>query len=56
MSNELQQYIDDNTYEAMTQLDWAEYEFATIEYDFRIHADAAKAIRNIFKRLYDEIP
>ena len=43
-------------YESMTQLDWAEYEFATIEYDYMIHPKAAISIRAIFKRLYDEIP
>lgn len=43
-------------YESMTQLDWAEYEFATIEYDYKIPPKAAEAIRTIFKRLYDEIP
>lgn len=43
-------------YESMTPLDWAEYEFATIEYDYKIHPGAARAIREIFKRLYDEIP
>jgi len=37
-------------YEDCTDLDWAEYEFSTIEYDYRIHPDATKAIRNILKR------
>jgi len=40
-------------YDGVTPLEWAEYEFATIEYDHRISPDAAKAIRAIFKRLYD---
>jgi len=30
---------------------WAEYEFATTEYDYRIHPDAAKTIRTMFRRL-----
>ena len=48
--------VEQEQYEGMTPLDWAEYEFATIEYDFKIDPRAAEAIRAIFKRLYDEIP
>ena len=40
-------------YKDMTELDWVEYEFATIEYDYRVHAEAARRIRCLFKRLYD---
>lgn len=36
-------------YASCSDLDWAEYQFATIEYDFRIHPEAAKAIRSIFQ-------
>lgn len=43
---------DNSDYEALTELDWAEYEFATIEYDYNIHANAANSIRAIFERLY----
>lgn len=43
-----------NDYYDATKLDWAEYEFATIEYDYRIHPDAAKRIRQIFKALYGQ--
>lgn len=43
----------DQEYEDMTALDWAEYEFDTIEYDYKIHPEAAKAIRSLFKRLYE---
>lgn len=42
-----------NEYEQMTDLDWVEYEFATIEYDFQIHPTAAKRIRALFERLYE---
>lgn len=37
-------------YDAVSPADWAEYEFATIEYDYKIHPDAAKRIRGIFRR------
>jgi len=40
-------------YEDVTPLEWAEYEFATIEYDYRIHPVAASAIRGIFERLVE---
>lgn len=43
-----------NEYEDATPLDWAEYEFATIEYDYKVHPNAAKAIREIFKRLAND--
>ncbi len=41
-------------YDDVTPLEWAEYEFATIEYDYKVHPDAAKSILNIFKRLYND--
>jgi hypothetical protein len=41
-------------YEDCTPLDWAEYEFATIEYDYMIQPEAARRIREIFKRLYED--
>jgi hypothetical protein len=34
-----------------SQLDIAEYQYATIEYDYRIHPDASKAILKIFENL-----
>jgi len=34
-------------------LEIAEYQFATIEYDYKVHPDAAEAIRRIFKQLYE---
>lgn len=39
-----------------TELDWAEYEFATVEYDYQIPPRAAERIRALFKRLYDAQP
>lgn len=42
---------EDSDYDKMTELDWAEYQFATIEYDYNIHPQAANAIRAIFKQL-----
>lgn len=45
-----------NEYEDVTELGWVEYEFATIECDYRIHPDAARAINRMFKRLYACIP
>jgi hypothetical protein len=41
-------------YDNVTPLEWAEYEFATIEYDYEIHPEAAKAIYEILKRLADK--
>lgn len=41
-------------YDRVTPREWAEYEFATIEYDYRIPAPAAKAIRSILDRLAKE--
>jgi len=46
----------DSDYDACTDLDWAEYEFATIEYDHRLSPDAARAIRAIFKRYINDKP
>lgn len=43
-------------YDEVTPLEWAEYEFATIEYDYRIPERAANAIRAIFKRLSEGRP
>ena len=43
--------IKHTDYDAVTPLEWAEYEFATIAYDYQIHQKAAIAIREIFKRL-----
>ncbi len=40
-------------YDEMTELDWAEYEFGTVEYDYKVHPEAARIIRLIFKRLYN---
>ena len=34
-----------------TPLEIAEYRFATIEYDYKIHPKAAQEIRDIFKQL-----
>lgn len=35
---------------AIPSREWAEYEFATIEYDYHIHPQAASMIRSIFDR------
>ena len=40
-------------YDELTELDWVLYEFATIEYDFRIHPVAARRIEALFERLYN---
>ena len=40
-------------YEEASELDWAGYEFATIEYDYKIHPEAAKRIQQLFVRLYN---
>lgn len=40
-----------NDYKDVTPLEWAEYEFATIWYDYCIPKPAAEAILDIFKRL-----
>ena len=61
MNNEFLNYTseadrDENypsDYDRMTELDWAEYVFDTIAYDYQIHEDAAKAIRAIFVQLYE---
>ncbi|KKL05457.1 hypothetical protein LCGC14_2605840 [marine sediment metagenome] len=44
-----------NDYDDVTPLKWAEYELATIEYDYKVHPEAAKMIRNLFKRLAERI-
>jgi len=49
MPNEYNEYDE---YEDMTPLDWAEYEFATIEYDYKIHPEAARRIRELLERVY----
>ena len=41
-------------YDDVTPLEWIEYEFATIEYDYKIHPDAAKRIIKLFERLYND--
>lgn len=41
-------------YDEVTPLEWAEYEFSTIEYDYRIPTEAAQRIREIFKRYIKE--
>ena len=41
----------DYDYESVSELDWADYQIATIEYDYRIHPKAAESIRSIFKQL-----
>lgn len=38
-------------YDDVTEREWVEYEFATIEYDFQIHPKAATGIRLLFDRL-----
>ena len=43
-------------YADVTELDWAEYEFGTVEYDYNIHPQAARVIRTLFKRLYNAAP
>lgn len=43
---------DQCEYDSLTELDWAEYQFATIEYDYHIHPDAARSIRAIFEQLH----
>ena len=47
---------ESDDYANVTELEWAEYEFETIEYDYQIHPKAAKIIRNLFKRLYNAAP
>lgn len=44
---------EDDEYARLTELDWVEYEFGTIEYDYQIHPIAAKRIRELFKRLFE---
>lgn len=43
--------MSEDDYADVTPLQWAEYEFATIEYDNNISPKAAQAIRAIFVRL-----
>ena len=46
--------LDDLDYpENLTELVWVRYEFATIQYDYNILADAAKRIDTLFERLYN---
>lgn len=52
----IDEQVQQDDYGAITPLDWARYEFATIEYDHKISPEAARAIDAIFQRLYDEIP
>ncbi len=44
--------LDD--YAEVTPLEWAEYEFDTVAYDYKIPEKAAATIRNIMKRLANE--
>lgn len=50
------EYTGPSDYDDVTPLEWAEYEFATIVYDYGIPADAATAIRAIFIRLAKDNP
>ncbi len=45
---------DEDDYKDVTPIEWVEYEFATIEYDYKIHPEAAKRIMALFKRLAKE--
>ena len=48
-------YSDRCEYESLTELDWFRYEFATLEYDYKIHPDAARSIEKMFERMYDKL-
>lgn len=48
-------HTDQDEYANITPLEWAEYEFATIEYDYRIQEEAAARIRGIFKQLVERV-
>lgn len=52
--SEIDATYEPSDYERMTELDWAEYQFATVEYDYNIHPRAAESIRAIFKQLYEK--
>jgi hypothetical protein len=41
-------------YVELTPLDWVKYEFETIEYDYKIHPEAANRIRSLFEQLFKE--
>lgn len=41
-------------YKDVTPLEWAMYEFATIQYDHDLSEEVSIAIENIFKRLANE--
>lgn len=43
--------MDKSDYDDVTPLEWAKYEFATIEYDYKVHPEAAKRILNLLERL-----
>ena len=38
-------------YEDVSEREWVEYEFSTIQYDYQLHPDAAKRIQGLFDRL-----
>jgi len=54
--DEIQRQIEDCEIEEpeMTPLDWAMYEFGTIEYDFQVHPEAARRIEGLFKQIYKD--
>lgn len=43
----------ESDYKNVTEREWVEYEFSTIEYDYQVHPEAAKRIRLLFDRLYN---
>ena len=53
--DEIQKQIENCEIEPeMSSLDWAMYEFATIEYDYRIHPHAARRIEKLFENIYKD--
>ena len=38
-------------YDDVTEREWVEYEFSTIQYDYQLHPDAARRIQGLFDRL-----
>ena len=49
----IQPDYSDFDYNNMTERDWVDYEFATIEYDYRIPYEAARRIERLFDRLWE---
>ena len=45
--------MTEDEYDQLNSLDWFEYEFATIEYDYQLMPKLALRIRNIAKSLYN---